>query len=487
MKRLLVILLFPALASAQEPILQKSIHQLDAELHQHDSTTRLEERSKPSPLLPKPGVRTGLSKKVYGWHPYWAATNAYTTYDYSALTHIAYFSYETDTATGGYKTIRGWDTNPIISYAHQRGVKVTLTVTNFGKPQNDALLGDTTKQNTMIATLIGLLTSRSGDGVNFDLESINSSQRSNLVAFMRRACDRIKAALPEAEISMATPAVDWSGTWDFAQLAGICDYLIVMGYDYYWSGSSTSGPVAPLTGENYNVTRTISTYLAASVPPARLLLGVPWYGLDWPVQNANRKSTATGTASSRLYNVAEPMASTYGKAFDAETQVPWFVYTSGTAWRQVWYDDSLSLALKYALTNARSLGGIGIWALSYDGGRSEIWKGIKTAFATTRVNEEAGAAPARFALQQNYPNPFNPGTTIGYSVAAVSSRQSAGSRVRLAVYDLLGREVAVLVDEPQSPGEHTVTFDASGLPTGVYVYRLTTGDQTQSRKLMLMK
>ena len=86
-----------------------------------------------------------------------------------------------------------------------------------------------------------------------------------------------------------------------------------------------------------------------------------------------------------------------------------------------------------------------------------------------------------FSLAQNYPNPFNPSTTIGFRVPGDGSRTSGsdtrnplpGTRtVKLSVYDLLGREVAVLVNEPKAVGEYSVEFDASGLASGVYVYRL---------------
>ena len=489
----LLVFLLPALALAQQEVWHSGIHQIEAEMHRNDTITAAGDPAAPVPLIGRSGGNSATGRYVYGWHPYWAAANAYLSFDYSALTHIAYFSYETDPATGGYTTIRAWNETPIISYAHERGVKVTLTVTNFGYDQNDMILGDTLKQEQMLATLISLLASRSGDGVNFDLEMVRNTQRANLVAFMRRAVTRIKAAIPRAEISMATPSVDWSGTWDFSQLGQICDYLIVMGYDYYWSGSTTAGPVAPLAGENCNITRTIDTYLAAGVPPQKLLLGVPWYGLDWPVVSGDRKSVAMGTASSRVYSVAEPMAGSYGKIFDATTQVPWFAYLAGTTWRQVWYDDSLSLALKYNLANARALAGVGIWALSHEGGRPEIWNGVKAAFRATGVEAAAGGMPQSVQLYQNYPNPFNPSTTIGFSVPGPGS-----SRVRLAVYDLLGREVAVLVDGERMPGNHTATFDARGLASGVYFYRMTASSSSggveagpagfieETRKLVLL-
>jgi hypothetical protein len=96
------------------------------------------------------------------------------------------------------------------------------------------------------------------------------------------------------------------------------------------------------------------------------------------------------------------------------------------------------------------------------------------------VNNSGNTVPFTTRLFQNYPNPFNPRTGVRYQVAGVS-------QVRLVVYDLLGREVAVLVDERKSPGTYEVSFDANGLASGVYICRLTTGESTQSLKMVLAK
>jgi hypothetical protein len=94
-------------------------------------------------------------------------------------------------------------------------------------------------------------------------------------------------------------------------------------------------------------------------------------------------------------------------------------------------------------------------------------------------------------LEQNYPNPFNPITTIGFRVAGLkigSGVSGLGSSlVRLSVYDLLGREVAVLVDEQKAPGEYTVRFDGRHLASGVYLYRLTANTCVQTRKMLLVR
>ena len=95
--------------------------------------------------------------------------------------------------------------------------------------------------------------------------------------------------------------------------------------------------------------------------------------------------------------------------------------------------------------------------------------------------------PAEFRLDQNYPNPFNPTTTIGYTVGGVRNQDPGSGEVRLAVYDLLGREVAVLVHERQAPGRYEVRFDAGAFASGVYYYRLTAGPYSATKTLTLVR
>ncbi len=88
--------------------------------------------------------------------------------------------------------------------------------------------------------------------------------------------------------------------------------------------------------------------------------------------------------------------------------------------------------------------------------------------------------PVTMRLDQNFPNPFNPSTIVGFQL-------SATGQTSIKVYDLVGREVAVLVDGLMPAGEHTVTFNATALPSGIYFYILQSGTQRMSRKMLLMK
>ncbi len=98
----------------------------------------------------------------------------------------------------------------------------------------------------------------------------------------------------------------------------------------------------------------------------------------------------------------------------------------------------------------------------------------------TGVNSRLTGVAKEFMLYQNYPNPFNPTTVISYQLSAVSN-------VTFKVYDILGREVATLVNEKQSAGNHSVTFDGSRLASGVYLYRLEAGSFVSVKKLLLLK
>ncbi len=89
-------------------------------------------------------------------------------------------------------------------------------------------------------------------------------------------------------------------------------------------------------------------------------------------------------------------------------------------------------------------------------------------------------APAAFALERNYSNPFNPSTSVRFAVASAQM-------VRLTIYDMLGRDAAVLVNERLQPGVYTRTWDARGIPSGVYESVLRAGAFTASQKMVLQK
>jgi len=98
----------------------------------------------------------------------------------------------------------------------------------------------------------------------------------------------------------------------------------------------------------------------------------------------------------------------------------------------------------------------------------------------THIVKGEGQIPAAYTLYQNYPNPFNPSTTIKYFIPKTQ-------HVTIKVYDILGREIAVLVNERQQAGEHSLIFNGQNLSSGIYFYRMKTGDFSAIRKSVLTK
>lgn len=111
---------------------------------------------------------------------------------------------------------------------------------------------------------------------------------------------------------------------------------------------------------------------------------------------------------------------------------------------------------------------------------SQILGGDKALYSTLSSEDQESSIPTQFSLRQNYPNPFNPSTTIEYGLPERTF-------VELKIFNILGKEVATLVNSTQEAGMHNVTFDASKLTSGVYLYKIKTSKFTEFKKMILLK
>ena len=281
---------------------------------------------------------------VYGWHPYWIADSATKNYDAQLLTHLAWFSAEVDTASGKFATTHNFQNSAVCSWALANNVKLHLTVTLFGATNNAAVLSNTSKQDTLITQIIAAILARDAHGVCLDFEDVGQAQRSQLVMFVQKLRSALSQKNPALELVMAIPPVDWNKSWNLPALANECTALALMGYDYYWSGSTTAGPIAPLGDEPYNLRTSVNTYLVTGVPRAKLVLALPWYGRTWPVNSDGRKATSTGTATARSYSSIMSLQGALARVYDAPTNSVWFTTNQG-GYLQTWFDDSASFGI----------------------------------------------------------------------------------------------------------------------------------------------
>ncbi|MDP1676766.1 MAG: glycosyl hydrolase family 18 protein [Bacteroidota bacterium] len=379
----------PLFLSAQEQF--KSSNQRDWEFYQEHPEEIGKNIAQPSLAKRTDLMKTqSMNKVVYGFHPYWQ-NGSESNYYFSLLTHLVYFSADIDAATGGFSSTHSWSTASVVTQAQQYGVKVHLCLVLF--ENHSTLLTNTTAKNALIANTLAQLAVRNADGVNIDFEAVSSSVKTEFRLFMKQFGDSLKAHGYEFVIEL--PAVDWSNVFDatfFSTLDPITDFYFAMLYDYWWSGSSTAGPNSPLQSSSitnvWHVLRSINTYLNTKGCPAnKFIAGFPNYGHDWTVSDNTRMSATTGGHSSRFYTNAKnnylDTIPAGNKFFDATYNVPWYRYIAGGVWRQTWYDDSLSWAMKFDSIKVKNVGGTGMWALGYDGSEPEMWGALKTAFAST--------------------------------------------------------------------------------------------------------
>jgi spore germination protein YaaH len=329
-----------------------------------------------------------LNKKVYGWHPYWVGS-VYTNYDWSMLSDFCYFDYSVSPTTGNNTNASfAWASSAAVTAAISNSVNVHFCATLFAS--HSTFWASPTAQQTFITNAINLLNSRPGsNGINIDFEGMGASDKTPFTAFMTNLCNQVHAANSNYKVTMALYAVDWSGTFDIAALNPLVDNFIIMGYDYYYSGSAQAGPEAPLynfqTGYNQTLSKSITYYLKQGATKSKLLLGLPWYGREWETVAATAPSNTTGGfTSSRLYNYVRNNSATYSlanKNWDSNSFNPFYSYVTGASTRQCWIDDNYSYSRKFDLVNQRGIGGIGIWALGYDDGYSDLWNLIKDKFS----------------------------------------------------------------------------------------------------------
>jgi spore germination protein YaaH len=332
-----------------------------------------------------------VKREVLGYLPYWEM--GYTPQRWDLLTILAWFAASID-ATGQVTDPNGWGgtaTEALVQEAHGHGVIVIVTVTNFDATEIGALLSSATARAKAIQSCLDLMAEHGADGINIDFEFVPLSAKSAFVSFMTELKQAVAAAQPngwEGHVSLAGPSVDWSGSYDYDQLLIHTDGIMVMAYGYHWTAGDP-GPLSPLYGGSpwgkFSIAWTIDDYVTwgGQENLGKVLLGLPWYGNRWPVADTSVPGAALGSGKAVFFRDVEPEALELGKSWDTVTHTPYYHKTiNGGLW-QVWYDDGQSFEDKLAYADEQGLGGIGIWALGYDGELPDYWDAIEAVLGTS--------------------------------------------------------------------------------------------------------
>lgn len=347
-----------------EPV---SIHKLLLEAHRDTPVNPALTREAGATVALQPRTGSYPCQTVYAYLPYWENP---TPLEWSLITHLACFAVEVN-SNGTLGNSHGWPWTSMVNEAHANGVKVHLVATLFDSASIQTLITTPAYKQAFFVNIRNKLLAGNADGLNIDFES-GTVWNGGINAFMADLSTYLKSQIPGCEVTIAGPSVNWSNTWNLPGLANACDGVFIMGYAFYGSWSTSSGPNAPLTGGTYNITNTVDVQYAGA-DPAKLILGVPYYGNHWKTTSSSPRSTVVSFVGSTFFRSDQPNATTYGRQWDTTSQTPWYRYQSSGQWHQVWYDDAQSLGLKYDLALSRGLAGVGMWAAGYDEGRAELW------------------------------------------------------------------------------------------------------------------
>ena len=338
-----------------------------------------------------------LRKHIYGWHPHWMERENYG-YDYSLLTTLSYFSYEINEKTGRVKNEDkfDWKESRVIDSAKLHGCRVELTASLFGNQKIKKFLASPTARQNFINDVIWLLKLRNGDGLCLDFELMPKSESANYVNFVAQLNSSLKAAIPHATLTMALPAVDWNGAFDIAALNPYIDFFIMMGYDYYYAGSPSAGPTAPLYshpdwGKN-SLKKSIHTFQSKGLPMDKFIIGLPYYGRKYLTMSDSFQSTKIDYIGSLTYAKAlDEVMPEHPATFDNRSHTFYSMYKTDSGWHQYWFETEYSLEPKFDLAYEHDAAGIGIWALGYDRGHTGIWELLDRKFARDGICDCEGS------------------------------------------------------------------------------------------------
>ena len=308
--------------------------------------------------------------EVFGFAPYWALSQS-SGFDVNHISTFAYFSIDVnadgtlDESGAGWNGYQSQALADLVTRAHGAGDRVVLTVTDFDQSSLDQLTSSPTASATLSAALISAIHAKNLDGVNLDFEGSGNSDQAGLTSLVTHVSAAIHAANPDYQVTMdtyASAAGDSHGFYNIPALAPAVDAFFVMAYQLNLQSSPSSA--SPLTSTMFSEKTAVDQYTAL-VPSTKVILGMPFFGIDWPTSDGTLTAQATGPATNVTY--AQVVASGHPIYWDATTDTGWTSYEVGTQWHESFFEVPSSLYDAAQLATANGLGGTGIWALGMDG------------------------------------------------------------------------------------------------------------------------
>ena len=256
-------------------------------------------------------------------------------------------------------------TSDYVTTAHERGLKVWGLVDNFTQDISTyEVLSKTSSRQNLISQLIAAATGAGIDGINVDFEQLSEEVGIHFLEFLRELS--IECHKNNLVLSVDNPVPqDFTSHYDRAEQGKVVDYVIIMGYDEHYVGSTEAGSVASLPWVEQGIQDTI-----AEVPAERVINAVPFYTRLWKTEAGSLSSEAIGMDTAQNV-IATNNAQVY---WDSDVSQNYGSYESDGCTYQIWIEDAQSIAAKVQLVKKYGLAGVSAWKLGFE--NSGIWQVI---------------------------------------------------------------------------------------------------------------
>lgn len=363
-------------------------------------------------------------KEVFGFAPYWTI-NRLENVDYNTLTTLAYFGVpinadgNLNTTDRGYTVFISDTATEEFKKAHEHGTRVVLTITQMNNDDIRVLMDDPEAQKRAISQSVELVKKRGIDGLNVDFEYLGDpgpEYRQKFSDFVNNITLAMHKEVPNSKVTVSVyaSAVKDLKIYDIAKISQSSDGIFMMAYDFAVASSDNAIPTAPLYGYKegkywYDVSTAVDDFLKV-MDPEKLILGIPWYGYNYPVYEPGIKAAThqgyytyywyryrkysqyhsfpshAQTYQNAVENIttATPGVSQLQTGWDELGQVGWKAYydTQQGVWRMIFLEDAKSVGIKVDFAKQRNLGGVGMWALGFDNGHTDLWTVLQKKIGT---------------------------------------------------------------------------------------------------------
>jgi spore germination protein len=283
-------------------------------------------------------------------------------------------------------TINTYSADEGIRIMRNAGVKIVPMVTNQARWDDfTEQMEDEELRTEIIDRLVDLVEENDWDGIHIDFEAINAEDAELVTEFQKEISDRLwenDRMVTQAVIARVTDATSvWGGAYDYRELAQYNDLIVIMAYDYTPMSATRPGPVAPA-----NWVRNVASYASQTIPQEKVLLGIPFYGYDWTLDEDDPE-LADGTSRAVRFSDVLALQGYDDIEFnwDDTAQSPWATYTDDDdREHEVWFENRDSLRHKLDIMIDYDLAGMAAWRLGQED--PEVWDDIaRLATPASRV------------------------------------------------------------------------------------------------------